>query len=344
MPFVKLNQQLRRLEIKGFEIENDIVFEYFDNIPASDRDDKIFEAIYIGVLALKENRLSSFLSKTANHLGAELESLKIIFDMKKEIFEKTSIKGSLAEEEVAEYLESFVKEKKLQDYIYLTRDKQGALKGNKTGDVVSKVEGNSGQKIAIECKLDKSVKLGDIGGKDIFTKRTYDTAWSQLIETQANRESNVSIIVFDKSTVDKSILKHFEDVGYIPKVGLIAVIHSQKGEYSNLGIAYLLARDIVLNAKEIELDPNLLTILIKRIIKDLKAIHNIEKLILNNIDNNKEILKELKKAMLMMKFNEKYFSKFLEDGTLTKQDLLEFYTGEELKDEFKPLEKEIERL
>lgn len=50
MTTIKINQQLKRIEIKEFEIENQIVFNYFDNIPASERDDKLLRAIYIGVL------------------------------------------------------------------------------------------------------------------------------------------------------------------------------------------------------------------------------------------------------------------------------------------------------
>ena len=33
-----------------------------------------------------EDRISTFLSKTSNELGTELESLKMIFEMKKELF------------------------------------------------------------------------------------------------------------------------------------------------------------------------------------------------------------------------------------------------------------------
>ncbi len=72
MATIKINQQLKRIEIKEFEIENQIVFNYFDKLPVSERDDKLLKAIYIGVLALMEDRISSFLSKTSNDLGTEL--------------------------------------------------------------------------------------------------------------------------------------------------------------------------------------------------------------------------------------------------------------------------------
>ena len=77
MTILKLNQKLKRIEIKDFEIQNDIVFKYFDNLPSNEREEQLFKAVYIGVLALMEDRLSAFLAKTSNELGTELESLKM---------------------------------------------------------------------------------------------------------------------------------------------------------------------------------------------------------------------------------------------------------------------------
>ncbi|QGY45896.1 hypothetical protein GM418_20135 [Maribellus comscasis] len=343
MSTIKLNQQLKRIEIDKFEIENEIVFNYFNNLPASERDEKLFKALYIGVLALMEDRFSTFLAKTTNELGTELESLKLIFDMKKELFYKTAVKGVLAEEDIADFLNSYFAEKRLKDRALLTGNTAGILQKNKTGDIICEIDGKEDLKIAIECKFDKSVRLGDIETKEIFTRRT-DTAWSQLIEANANRNSKVSIIVFDISLVDNSIFKAIENVGYIPAIGFIAIVDSQKGDYKNLAIAYLLARDIALNAKIPDLDLNILMAIVKRIIKDINEVSSIKSLVESNIQNNKEILKQLEKSMLLMDFNQQYLSKFLLDGTLTKQDLLNFYMGEEIKDKFKLIEKDINEI
>lgn len=343
MQTIKLNQQLKRVEIDKFEIENEIVFNYFNNLPASERDDKLFKALYIGVLALMEDRISSFLSKTTNELGTELESLKMIFEMKKELFYKTTVKGILAEEDIADFLNSFFIEKKIRDRALLTGNSAGNLPKNKTGDIICEINGNEELKIAIECKFDKSIRLGDIETKEIFTRKT-DTAWSQLIEADANRNSKVSIIVFDISLVDSNILKVYDNVGFIPSIGFIAIIDSQKGDYKNLAIAYLLARDIALNAKLPDLDLDILMALVKRIIKDINEITSIKSIVETNIQNNKDILKQLEKSMLLMEFNQQYLSKFLIDGTLTKQDLLDFYMGEDIKDRFKMIEKDIDEL
>lgn len=340
MSTIKINQQLKRVEIKEFEIENQIVFNYFDNLSASERDEKLLRALYIGVLALMEDRISSFLSKTSNELGTELESLKMIFEMKKELFFKSTIKGVLAEEEIAEFLNQYFGDKKLKDKAFLTGNSAGNIPKNKTGDIICEVNGTPDLKISIECKFDKSIRLGDIENKDIFTKKS-DTAWSQLIEAQANRDSKVSLIVFDISFVENSILKNFENVGYIPGIGFVAIINSQKGDYSNLAIAYMLARDIALNATEVDLDKDVLAIIVNRIIKGIAEVLTIRSLVQSNIDNNKTILKQLEKSVLLMEFNQEYLKRFLIQGTLNKKDLLDFYLGEEIKDKYRLIEKEI---
>ena len=337
---LRINQKLKRVEISKFELENEIVFNYFDKLPAAERSDALVRAIYIGVLAMMEDRISAFLAKTSNELGTEMESLKMIFDMKKELFYKSTVKGTLAEEEIAEFLNQHFTERKMKDRAVLTGNTAGKLPRNKTGDIICEIDGKPELSIGIECKFDKSIKLGDIADKDVFTRKM-DTAWSQLIETQANRDARVGLIVLDISLVDNSIYKQFENVGYIPGVGLVAIINSQKGDYSNLVIAYMLARDLALNSKEVELDKDLLALLVNRIIKDINEITTIKKLVEGNIENNKNILKQLEKSILLMEFNQEYLRKFLSEGTLTKKDLLSFYSGEEVKERFNLLDKEI---
>lgn len=343
MKIVTLNQQLNRVQVAAFEIENQIVFEYFNKLPQAERDHYFQKSLYIGVLALMEDRLSSFLAKTTNELGTELQSLKMIFDMKSELFYKSSIKGAIGEEEIANYLIELVDKLKLGDKLRLTGTTTGALKRNKTGDIISELNSDTKASIVIECKFDKNIRLGDLSVKDIFTKKT-DTVWSQLLEAQANRESQTGIIVFDISSIDSSILTVTQDVKYIPTVGFIAVVDTLKGDFKNLAIAYTLARDIVLNTKASNLDHNLLRLLVTRIIKDINEITAIKSLVLSNIDNCKKILTQIEKSMLLMQFNQKYLMKYLQDGTLSKSDLLDFYMGEEIKENYKLLEKDVLQL
>lgn len=60
-----------------------------------------------------------------------------------------------------------------------------------------------------------------------------------------------------------------------------------------------------------------------------------------NIENSKKILAQIEKSMMLMEFSQRYLVKFLSDGTLSKQDLLDFYAGEELRDRFRLIEREI---
>lgn len=341
MATIKINQQLERIEINQFEIKNQVVFNYFNAIPAEERGDKFLQAIYIGVLAMMEDRFASFLAKTTNELGTELESLKMIFEMKKEVFYKSSVKGILAENEIAEYLIGYFSEKKINDTVHLTGNIAGVIPRNKTGDIVCEVNGAENIKIVLECKFDKSIRLGDIESKDVFARKS-DTAWSQLLESKVNRNGEVSIIVFDISLVDNSILKKFENVGFIPEVGFISIIDSQRGNYSNLIIAYMLARDIVLNAKSVTFDKQILMMIVNRIIKDIADIRSIKNSVENIIDSSKSIIKQLEKSMLTMNFNQEYLVKFLREGTLSKEDLWAFYQAEPIKDKYKIIEADIE--
>jgi len=343
MPILSLSQKNKRVQIESFEVENQVVFSFFDKLPASERDEKLLRAIYIGVLALMEDRLSAFLAKTSNQLGTELESLKMIFEMKQELFFKSAVKGMIAEDEIAEFLNQFFLGQRLQDKATLSGNTVGLLPRNKTGDIICHINGEDALKIVIECKFDKSLRLGDIETKDIFTRKT-DTAWSQLIEAQANRDGRVSIIVLDISVVDNSILNVIQNVRYIPSIGLISIIDSQKGDYSNLAIAYMLARDIAINAHPVNLDKDLLAVIINRIIKDISEIIHIKNLVLSNIETNKKILAQLEKSMLLMEFNQKYLSKFLVDGQISKEDLLAFYSGEDVKERYKTIEKDLKDL
>lgn len=131
---------------------------------------------------------------------------------------------------------------------------------------------------------------------------------------------------------------------YIPQVGFVVIIDSQAGNYTNLAIAYMLARDIAIHSKQVDYDKDLLAIIITRIVKDVTEIQKIKTMVETNINNNKAILKMLEKCMMMVQFNEKYLLKFLKDGTLTKEDLFKFYTGEDMGEKYKLIENDIEKM
>ncbi|ESX80682.1 MULTISPECIES: hypothetical protein [unclassified Mesorhizobium] len=343
MATVSLDQKRRRVEISSFELANEVVFAFFNRLPAADRDEKLHRALYIGVLALMEDRLSSFLSQTANSLGTELESLKLIFDMKQELFYKSAAKGAHAEIEIADFLNDLIKSRRFEDTVHLTGSSTGLLPRNKTGDILCEIAGRPGARIAIECKFDKGIRLGDIRSKDVFSK-SFDTAWSQLLETQANRDGQAGIIVLDATLADNSVLAEVNDLKFIPGVGFVVIVDSARGDYRNLAIAYALARDLVLRPKSDDIDLEILALIVSRTAKDLSDAAAIRSLVLSNIETAKAILARLEKSISLMEFNGRYLAKFMKDGTLSKQDLISFYSGEEVRERYRVVEQEIRAL
>ena len=50
-------------------------------------------------------------------------------------------------------------------------------------------------------------------------------------------------------------------------------------------------------------------------------------LVQKKIEKHQAILKQLEKSSLLMEFKQEYLKPFLNQGTLTKKDLLDFYSG-----------------
>lgn len=341
---MRIDHKLQRVQVESFEISDELVYRYFNSLPDNERESALLRAIRIGVLASMEDRFSAFLSKTTNDLGMQLENLKLLFDMRQEVFHKTAIKGVAAENDILEFLKKYIESYNLGDVVSLSSTSKGLLKNNKTGDIMVYVGNeNNGKKIAIECKFDKSIKLGNIESPDIASNK-YDTAWSQLLEASVNRDANTSIIIFDKTLADASIQRAVEGVSYIDNIGFICIIDYEASNYDNLAIAYNLARGLALrkDGKKIEID--FVNMLIQRLLKDIRDVQNIEMLVRTNIKNNQQILKNIEKSLLSIDFNQQYLAKYFEDGYLSKADLLDFYQREDIRIKYKLISKEIEGL
>lgn len=343
MPHVTLNQALKRVEIKNIEIENEFVFAYFDALPAEERDEKLKQAIQIGVLALEENRISAFLAKTENELGTELESLKKRFEMKAELFSKSSSKGAAAEEDIAKYLEDLNKTEGNNDLVELTGSASGAIRRNKTGDILCYINGSDEKRVVIECKFDKRLTFGSIEEQDWYGNKL-DTALGQLIEAQANRQCAHALIVFDRSSINPALLKRVENITYRAPYGFIVVVDSVRGDYKNLGVAYLVARDMACANPAVDLGGDVLTMLLERIIAEVGKIEGIRGLVKENITTCDKIIARLDQGMLSFQLCRKHLRKFLDEGTLSNADLHEFYTGGDRREKYKEIQHHIETM
>lgn len=339
---MRIDHKLQRVQVDSFEISDELVYRFFDSLPEAEREAALLRAIRIGVLATMEDRFSAFLSKTTDDLGVQLENLKLLFDMKQEVFHKTAIKGVAAENDILEFLEGYIERNHLGDVVSLTGTSKGLLKNNKTGDIMAYVGGeSSGRKVAIECKFDKSIKLGDVDSPDIASNK-YDTAWSQLLEATVNRDANASIIVFDKTLADASIQRAVDGVTYVDGIGFVCIIDYEASDYQNLAVAYNLARGLALRKDGKNVEVEFVNMLIGRLLKDIRDVQSIETLVKTNIKNNQQILKNIEKSLLSIEFDQRYLAKYLEDGYLNKADLLEFYQREEIRAKYKLIAKEIE--
>jgi len=343
MSNIKLNHGLKRIEVTGVEIKNELVFAYFNGIPESERDGAFKRALHIGVLALNQDRLSSFLAKTTNELGTELESLKMMFDMDTELFSRSAVKGAAAELQIAEYLTELAASKGLKDEIGLTGSTAGQLPKNKTGDIVCTLDCNDDRRIAVECKFDKGIPMGEVGKRDWYGKNL-DTAVGQLLESKANRDADQAIIVLDRSSINPAIQKSVGDVAFISGVGFVVIVDSLRNDFSNLGVAYILARDLAVAGQTVDVDNDLLLAIIDKLLNDIKQIADIRSLVESSINTSKEILYRLEKGLLSIEFSRGYLSKFLADRTLSKTDLLSFYSGGDVKQKYASIEADINAL
>lgn len=348
MGLISIDHKSKKVNIKGFSIENPNVYSFFDSVSADKRDDQLTKAINIGVLALMEDRILALIGRTESEIGAELESLQQRYRIESKIIEKSPSKGVQEEVNIVRELNTWFKSKRWEDLAFDTGAAPGKIPRNKTGDILCQVDGNEENILGIEVKLDKSVALGDIETENVF-KNKKDTAWSQLMETRANRGGVLSLIVFDISTAHQTIKNACDSVSYIPGIGMIAIVDKARNNYSNLKIAYSLIRDVVLNFKEFNVENDLLTMILKRVIRDLQEAMSIKNLIEKNIsdaestiEHNMGILTQLEKNLLMLDFNKKYIEKFVEDGQLNAVDLLKFYQGDGLNGDFKKIKGDLE--
>ena len=327
MQKIKIDHKKKALVLaKDLIISNQLIYEYFSKLPLEEREEAFFRALYIGTLALAEDRLAEFLAKTKSELGAQLEYLKVIFEIKKEIFYKTTVKGRLIEQQVLEALNNYFLDKGWKDYAILVGESEGKYKNNKTGDILCFVDGDEDKKIIVEVKATKALPLGDLGKRKL-TKST-DNIWGQLIEARANREAKQSIIAIEKNLIGGSLAKELDIVHFIPNVGFVALIDTQRGDYLGLIIAYKIARSFILGDFPYFDDKKLLTKIAEKLIKEANDLLKVRGMVEANIKNNKKILEKIEESLKDIEITKDYLEKLLEERELTVDELYKFFIGE----------------
>ena len=305
-------------------VKNDLIYELFNKTPQNKRNEILQKSLYIGALALIEDRVSAFLSTTKNELGTELERLKILFDMKVEIFSKSAVKGKYAERDLVKVLNDYFDEKEWKDYAILVGDVEGKLKRVKTGDITSYIDGKEDDVIVIEVKFAKSIPLGDISTTQL--RNNTNNIWGQLLEAKVNRSGKEAIIVFDNS-ISPELYNKLGPATYIPNVGYIVFVDMQSSNYLSLFAVYSIVRSAVIAMKDIKIiKPAMYRKIIDFVLNRTENLLNIRKLVEANIKNNEKILKNIESNLKELEVSKDYLGKLIKDE-FDSEDLLDFFTG-----------------
>ena len=343
MAIIKIDQTNNAINIAECSIEHPLIFKYFDDLPEKQRDDEFKRALQIGVIALMEDRFAAFLNRTEGELGTQLESLKLIYERNVKAKEKTTESGTSAETEIYNEIRTYLeKVGHTDDEVQMTGSSVGAIKRNKTGDIVLTVNGDTSKKIAVEIKFDQSLALGEIDGTDSLG-RPRDTAISQMIESMANRNAQLAIIVFDQSRSSEGLRNSINGIAWIPGVGFVVIIDDVRMDYSNLFIAIDLARSMLLSTLKL-VDQDIFESLLGRLSNDLGSILETEKLLKDNQANLKKIAISIRKHALLVGFTQRILKDFISTGKVSHHELLQLYRGEGLKLQFSEIANEVEAI
>lgn len=320
---IRISTQDRTVNFPAVSSAHPMVVAYFNNLPEAHRMAAYEKAITIGVMALRDERIAAFLAKTENELGANLEFLKCLFDTNQLQLKSAPIKGESGEAAVANALAEFAEARNLPDTVQLVGRTTGILPRNKTGDIVCIIgDADDSPRVVIECKLDKSIRLGDPSA-DGLTKGRSDTAWSQLVEARANRQADVAIMVFSADSTANTIGVFTDSVRYIEGIGYIVVIDLARSDFRPLAIAYELARQQALSKAKDPMDYGLLDTLARKLCADLASAMEIKGHLESAMTSCNAALNQVNSALVSANATHKAIQSYLKTGRLDGPQLLE---------------------
>lgn len=319
---IRVMKESGEVNFPAFTSTSPMVAKFFSSVPDSQRETALERVLTIGVAAMQEDRIAAFLARTESELGAHLEALKQLYDRNTLRNLSAPIKGAEGEIAVANALTTFIEARKYADEVGLIGNTSGALSRNKTGDIICTVgDGERTASIVIECKLDKSVRLGDPSVDGQPNGRS-DTAWSQMIEARANRTADLAIMVFSMDSVDRSITGFTDSVRFIDGVGYIVVVDIIRSDFRPLAIAYELARQHVLQAQRTKVDAQVLDVLVRRFCADLNAAVSIKTFVSAAIENCNQALVQIDTTIAGAESTHRALKAYLSTGVLDNQQLL----------------------
>lgn len=320
---IRISKDADSASFPAFSSTNPLVINYFASLPESTRQAALERALAIGVMAMRDDRIAAFLASTENELGLHLQSLKHMYETNQLALKSAPLKGAAGELALAQALTTFTEGRKFPDTIQLIGNVSGALKSNKTGDILCTVtQDNDEAQIVIECKLDKSIRLGD-PSLDGLTSGRSDTAWSQLVESRANRQTDIAIMVFSADSTDRSIGAFTDSVRYIQGIGYIVLVDLPRGDFRPLAIAYELAREQALSRHRETVDATQLDMLMRKLCADLNSALQIRGFLDAAKSNCEQALAQVDTALNHVSATRSALLQYLQNGKLSNSDLLQ---------------------
>ena len=308
--------------VTDFVSSDPLISAYFSRLPMDARNAAFERALRIGVMAMMEDKVAAFLSSTRSELGAHLGNLQLLYEANQIRLKSPIAKGEEGEATIATVLSDFAEQRSLDDSIQMLGRTSGALPRNKTGDIVISLGAeDNAPSIVIECKLDKSVRLGDLATDGHGKGR--DTAWSQLAEAKANRNADVGIIVFSADSADNTIGSFTDSVRYIKGLGYVVLIDMARGDYRPLTIAYELAREQAMSLQNEHLDQEVLQVLVHKFCADLACAAEVKKNISNSIASAQSALEQMNAVIAHSESTRALLKSYIENGRLDQKSLLQ---------------------
>ncbi len=346
---IRVDKDEKKINFPEFSIDDPMVYMLFEETKAADYEETFNSMLHIGALAMLNSDIQHLIDTSEREVYPRLERFKLMYERRKARFEETSMaKGEEGEANIVDMLSDFAKGNGWSDDIVQSGKIKGNLEGNKTGDVLATIEmfpkdGGALEDtvVGLEVKFEKSMQFGDPEQFNVETGRPMDkgfkasdhkTAWSQLLETKANRDSPFSIIVFDKRLMSPSVSKAVDEVAYLPGIpGFVVTIDSQSGDYTNLKLLYRIARDMAIHHSrgDLDVDKQVIEMVAKRMLHylgDAKKISSkVRKHVTDAVKMNKEVQKLLVHAVAHAEYTEEFLRRYLTTKKLTPVDFAEFY-------------------
>ena len=346
---IRVDKDEKKVNFPEFSVDDPMVYMLFEETKAADYEETFNSMLHIGALAMLNSDIQHLIDTSEREVYPRLERFKLMYERRKVRFEETSMaKGEEGEENIVDMLSDFAKANGWSDDIVQSGKIKGNLEGNKTGDVLATIEMHpidggplENTVVGLEVKFEKSMQFGDPEQFNVETGRPMDkgfkasdhkTAWSQLLETKANRDSPFSIIVFDKRLMSTSVSKAVDEVAYLPGIpGFVVTVDSQSGDYTNLKLVYRIARDMAIHHSrgDLDVDVQVIEMIAKRMLHYLgdakKVSAKVRSHAKSTVRMNQEVQKLLNHAVQHAEYTEEFLRRYLTTKKLTPVDFAEFY-------------------